>query len=455
MARTGQSSAWISAADAVQPSTTHELMMVRQSRYVAKQQRKIQKSYAAAGSSVRSIESSTCEGVAMTIDNTRGERESRARGGALAQAGLGVPGRPQAHPAHAKPSDAKTSYTKASDVMTSHLVSVRPDTPVKQVAKILLEHGISAAPVIDENDVLVGIVSEGDLILREDAEREARRDWWLALLAEEGDTLVIAGAENRDRAARDVMSAPVLTIPPDADLSEIAGLLTTYRIKRLPVVRDGHVLGIVSRADLLRVIALDPPISKHARPGKSLLDAALAALDDRFLHPHRSEPAPPYRSGSDHPAAPHDGPKVSDFQHAVTDFETNEVLQRQQARHAISEQQQRRVVELLDKHVTDGIWQGLLRRARDAAAKGQTEYQLLRFPSQLCSDGGRAINVPDPHWPESLRGEAAEIYVRWYSDLRPGGFRLAARILDFPDGLPGDVELLLIWGEETTTPGAP
>jgi len=71
---------------------------------------------------------------------------------------------------------------------------------------------------------------------------------------------------------------------------------------------------------------------------------------------------------------------------------------------------------------------------------------LLRFPSQLCSDGGRAVNVPDPEWPSTLRGEAAEIYLRWSHDLKPQGFHLAARVADFPDGMPGDIGLFIVWG---------
>jgi hypothetical protein len=72
---------------------------------------------------------------------------------------------------------------------------------------------------------------------------------------------------------------------------------------------------------------------------------------------------------------------------------------------------------------------------------------LLRFPGELCSDGGRAVNVPDPNWPQTLRGEAAEMYLRWERDLKPCGFHLAARIVDFPGGMPGNIGLFLIWGE--------
>ena len=72
---------------------------------------------------------------------------------------------------------------------------------------------------------------------------------------------------------------------------------------------------------------------------------------------------------------------------------------------------------------------------------------LLRFPSQACSDGGRAINAMEPGWPSTLRGEAAEMFLRWERDLKPHGFHLGARVLEFPGGMPGDVGLFLVWGQ--------
>ena len=70
---------------------------------------------------------------------------------------------------------------------------------------------------------------------------------------------------------------------------------------------------------------------------------------------------------------------------------------------------------------------------------------LLRFPKQLCRDGGRAIGMREPDWPATLRGQAAEIYLRWMRELKPRGFHLAARVLEFPGGMPGDIGLFLIW----------
>ena len=148
---------------------------------------------------------------------------------------------------------------KASEIMTRDVVTVHPDTPTQQIARLLLDNGISAVPVVDDTGAPIGIVSEGDLIGRDQTDRESRRDWWLALLAE-GETLNpdFLASVRTDRVARDVMSGPIVTINDDTDVGEIARLLQSYRIKRVPVVRDGRIVGIVSRADLLRALAEQP-----------------------------------------------------------------------------------------------------------------------------------------------------------------------------------------------------
>ena len=92
-------------------------------------------------------------------------------------------------------------------------------------------------------------------------------------------------------------------------------------------------------------------------------------------------------------------------------------------------------------------WREMLHRAREVAESGQKEAMLLRFAKQLCIDDGRAINVAEADWPATLRGEAAEIYLRWERDLKHNGFSLSARVLEFPDGKPGDIGLFLGWGK--------
>jgi CBS domain-containing protein len=149
----------------------------------------------------------------------------------------------------------------ARDVMTRDVVSVKSDTPMRKIAALLVEKGISAVPVVDDSGVPIGIVSEGDLIGRKQAECEAREDWWLTVLAE-GEALSPDFLASLDYpTARDLMSAPVITVHEETNLAEIARILTTHRIKRIPVVRDGCTVGIVSRADLVRALLARPDIS--------------------------------------------------------------------------------------------------------------------------------------------------------------------------------------------------
>jgi len=147
---------------------------------------------------------------------------------------------------------------KAHDIMTDAVISVRPDTPIRTIARVLVDNGISAVPVVDDDGMPIGMVSEGDLVGRNQTEREARRDWWLTLLAEEGETLspeFLAYLHSPKGTARDIMSSPVITVDENTDAGAIARLLSAHRIKRVPVVRDGHIIGIVSRADLLYALS--------------------------------------------------------------------------------------------------------------------------------------------------------------------------------------------------------
>jgi hypothetical protein len=138
---------------------------------------------------------------------------------------------------------------------------------------------------------------------------------------------------------------------------------------------------------------------------------------------------------------------VRDFKHLVANHKLDLELERARQRQARAQERRRDVTRLIETHISERGWHGLLHRAREAAERGEKEFLLLRFPSRLCSDDGRAINAPDPEWPTTLRGEAAEIYLRWERELRPRGFRVAARVVDFPDGVPGDIGLFLVWGE--------
>lgn len=84
----------------------------------------------------------------------------------------------------------------------------------------------------------------------------------------------------------------------------------------------------------------------------------------------------------------------------------------------------------------------------NAVKEGKFEALVYSFPSSLCSDNGRAINNSDPNWPKTLQGKAREYYERYMSNARPKGYRLKAMIINFPDGVPGDVGFFLNWSPE-------
>jgi len=324
---------------------------------------------------------------------------------------------------------------QARELMTADVATVAPEAGRQEIAQLLIRRGISAVPVVDRRGVPIGMVSEGDLIGRTEPARKQRRDWWLAMLAE-GETLseeYVASLGGKEANARDLMSAPVITVEEHTEAEEIARLLASYRIKRVPVLRDGLIVGIVSRADLLRALA---PSVRDPAAGTS---HELPAMRVRGAPPPASVPT----ADKGRPA----GVSAEDFRHLAHDYRHLREQQSYEARRAQALRRRDQVKELIDHHIADESWQLLLHRAREAAEHGEREHLLLRFPAELCTDGGRAINSAETDWPASLRGEAAEIYVRWKRELQPQGFGLGARILDFPDGMPGDAGLFLIWGE--------
>ncbi len=333
---------------------------------------------------------------------------------------------------------------KARDLMTKTVFTVTSDTAIADIAKTLAEHAVSAVPVIDGTGMPIGMVSEGDLIGRSEADRAARRDWWLSLFTDAPKPQAPPPSAGGHRVAHDIMSAPLVTVTEDTDAAEIARLLSTYRIKRVPVVKDGRMVGVVSRSDLLKAIAAAPAAEKGShRPNR--LAEMLEGLERHFQN-GRNDPSPREAMAPSAPPRPA-GVKVGDFRTLVADHDTREARQRDEARRVAVQRRSENIKGMIDRHIGNEAWQSLLHRAREAAEHGQKEFMLLRFPSELCSDGGRAINVPLPEWPDTLRGEAAELYLRWERDLKPSGFKLSARILDFPGGKPGDAGLFLGWNE--------
>jgi hypothetical protein len=147
------------------------------------------------------------------------------------------------------------------------------------------------------------------------------------------------------------------------------------------------------------------------------------------------------------PPAPVD-PSADAFRGFEKIFKGEQVQIKENLQAEIAENRRKQITEMIAGQITDAAWEELIEQARIAADHGEKQYLLLRFPSDLCTDQSRAINnPPNPAWPQTLRGDAAEIYNRWHEALRPRGFNLFAQVLDFPGGKPGDVGLFLQWGE--------
>lgn len=135
------------------------------------------------------------------------------------------------------------------EVMTTRVVAVGPETPLKEVARLLAEHGISGVPVV-ENGTVLGIVSEADFLVKEE-EVPAGRPSLLNWLFEATDGEHARQTKLHATTAREAMTAPAIAIGPEHDIREAAALMTRNRINRLPVIEDGELIGIVTRADLV------------------------------------------------------------------------------------------------------------------------------------------------------------------------------------------------------------
>jgi CBS domain-containing protein len=167
---------------------------------------------------------------------------------------------------------------RARDIMTKAVRTASADTLVRDIAKMMAKRRISAIPIVDRRRHVLGIVSEGDLLHRRELGTARPSSWWLGLLS---DSRVRARRYAKDRAikAGDVMTRRVVSVTPDAELAEVADLLENQDIKRVPVVRSGRLVGIVSRGDLVRALA-----RLAARPTKrKVTDARIsAALQDEI-----------------------------------------------------------------------------------------------------------------------------------------------------------------------------
>lgn len=172
----------------------------------------------------------------------------------------------------------------AIDVMTPSVICAQPEMTVQEAAKRLVENRISGMPVVDANGALAGILSEGDLLHRVEMGTGKRRSRWLELFSSTRD-LASSFVKEHGRTVADVMTTTVITVDETTPVADIAELMERRRIKRVPVVRDGALVGIVTRGNLIRALASTAaPAQTQDTPSaddREIADAIVAALSEK------------------------------------------------------------------------------------------------------------------------------------------------------------------------------
>ena len=331
--------------------------------------------------------------------------------------------------------DVHSSFAdkRVRDCMTSPVATVGPDDSVRAAAEVMLRLHISGAPVVDKDGHPLGVVSESDFRFSDMATRQKQREAFVEILSGGQDMAAeyLEVLERQSETVQQIMATPAICVDEAASIVEAADLMSAHRIKRLLVLRGGVVVGVVTRADLLRFFAPQ----KHV---------ALPVTPEFFETAVQEAKGGGQASGK--PAVVEPGVTAAELQNLVAEFERNMARMHSGAGKQAGETRKEQVRLLLKTPYTDHEFAHLMTQSREAARRGEASVPALVFPAALCTDGGRAINLPDPEWPATLQGKAADFFLRWDRQLRPLGFKLSARIVSFPDGFPGDAELALFWG---------
>ncbi len=174
-----------------------------------------------------------------------------------------------------------------SDVMTRKVLSVAPDDTVEQAVNLMLRHGISGLFVVDDKGTLAGVVTEGDLLRREEIGTERHRPWWLRVLVSPGKQ-ALDFTRAHGRKVSDIMTPEVICVETNSSLEDVVETMEKQRIKRVAVTENGHMVGVVARSDLLRALLSR---EREKRPpqapedDRTLRSTILAALESASWAP--------------------------------------------------------------------------------------------------------------------------------------------------------------------------
>ena len=166
---------------------------------------------------------------------------------------------------------------KVGDVMTHGVITIEPDSSVADAARRMLENRIGGMPVVDQEGRILGMLSEDDLLHRPELGTERHRSWWLGLVAKPS-SYADEYVKSHGHKVRDAMTRQVVSVDEDASLAEVVRLMERNRVTRLPVLRDGMLVGIVTRGNLLHALASAAEFTEPTADDRTLREHVLAAF---------------------------------------------------------------------------------------------------------------------------------------------------------------------------------
>jgi CBS domain-containing protein len=175
---------------------------------------------------------------------------------------------------------------EVGEFMTTQVVTIHPDSPIRDAARLMLEHKISGLPVVDATNHVVGIVTEHDLLRRRTDRPGSKPPHWLQLMSEPAE-ITNESVRFQEAKVEEVMTRDPLTIMEDTPIDTACRLVEKRGIKRLPVVRDGRLVGIVARADLVRALGIAVERISYSDERAARAEALTASLQRESIM-HRS-----------------------------------------------------------------------------------------------------------------------------------------------------------------------
>ena len=262
---------------------------------------------------------------------------------------------------------------------------------VRAAAEIMLRLHISGAPVVDRDGRPLGVVSESDFRFSDVATRQKQREAFVKIFSGGQDMAAeyLDVLERQSETVAQIMAKPAICVDEAASIVEAADLMSARRIKRLLVLRGGVVVGVVTRADLLRLFAPQKHVALPVTP--EFFETAVQEAEG-------GKPA----AAAPVTVAPGDV-TAEELKNLVAEFERNKSRMHADAGKQAGEARKEQVKLLLKTPYTDHELAHLMAKSREAARRGEASVPALVFPAALCTDGGRAINLPDPDWPASSR----------------------------------------------------